>query len=104
MRKKITSILLHLELILMSIIVLVPVIWIVMSSFNKGAGLSSATLIPKELSLENYKNLFTQTNYPVWFFNTLKIAIANTVCSVTLIMITAWIMSRFKFKGKKQAL
>lgn len=104
MRKKITSILLHLELILMSIIVLVPVIWIIMSSFNKGAGLSSATLIPKELSLANYKNLFTQTNYPVWFFNTLKIAIANTICSVTLIMITAWIMSRFKFKGKKASL
>ena len=104
MRKKITSILLHLELITMSIIVLVPVIWIIMSSFNKGSGLSSASLIPKELSLENYKNLFSQTNYPIWFFNTLKIAIANTVCSVSLIMITAWIMSRFKFKGKKASL
>lgn len=39
-----------------------------------------------------------------WFINTLKIAVINTILSVFLIMITAWIMSRFQFRGKKPTL
>lgn len=104
MKKKVTAFAVHAELVLMSAIVLIPVFWIVMSSFNKGAGLASSTLIPKELTLENYVNLFKDTNYKLWFFNTLKIALMNAALSVFLIMLTAWIMSRFSFKGKKLSL
>lgn len=104
MRKKVTAIAVHMELVLMSAIVLIPVFLIVVSSFNKGAGLASSTLIPKELTLENYANLFKNTNYKLWFFNTLKIATMNVVLSVFLIMVTSWIMSRFAFKGKKVSL
>lgn len=104
MKKKITAIAVHVELVLMSAIVLIPVFWIVMSSFNKGAGLTSSTLIPRELTIDNYVRLFKETNYKLWFLNTLKIALMNTVLSVFLIMLTSWIMSRFSFKGKKVSL
>ncbi len=101
MKKKIVPILVHLELVLMSLLVLVPVIWIVMSSFNEGDGLASATLIPENLTLENYQNLFQETDYALWFWNTFKIAVTNTFFSVIMVMITSWIMSRFDFRGKK---
>lgn len=104
MKKKITAIAVHLELVLMSAVVLVPVFWIVMSSFNEGSGLVSSTLIPRHLTLDNYVNLFKNTNYKLWFFNSLKIAVMNTVLSVFLIMVTAWVMSRFSFRGKKAGL
>lgn len=104
MKKKITAIAVHVELVLMSAVVLIPVFWIVMSSFNKGTGLTSSTLIPRELTIDNYVRLFKETNYKLWFLNTLKIALMNTVLSVFLIMLTSWIMSRFSFKGKKVSL
>ena len=104
MKKKLIALLVHAELILMSLIVLIPVVWIVMSSFNEGNGLSSATLIPRKLTLDNYAALFQTTDYGIWFMNTLKIAVANTVVSVMLVMITSWIMSRFDFRGKKFSL
>lgn len=104
MKKKIKGILVNLELIIMSMIVLVPIFWIVMSSFNEGAGLATSSLIPKKVTLDNYVRLLKETSYLLWFKNTLAIAILNSFISVVLIMITAWIMSRFNFKGKKTGL
>lgn len=101
MRKKIVPALIYLELILVSLAVLMVVVWIVMSSFNQGDSLATTSLIPEKLTFDNYVNLFTNTDYPLWFMNTLKIAVINTVLSVFMVMVTAWIMSRFQFKGKK---
>ena len=103
-KKYIISTFLHLELILVSLIVLIPIFWIVISSFNASSGLASATLIPEKLTVNNYVKLFTETKYVMWFGNTLKIAIVNSAVSVMIVMVTAWVMSRFNFKGKKTGL
>jgi len=103
MKKKIVGILLNLQLVFMSLVVLIPVLWIILSSFQRGSG-PLTEINFKNLTLDNYRRLFAETNYSVWFFNTLKIAVASTVFSLILIMLTAWVMSRFKFKGKKASL
>lgn len=103
-KRRVKAILINLELILVSIIVLIPVVWIVMSSFNKGQNLSTASFIPKELTLSNYTGLFKETAFGSWFVNSLTIAVLNAFISVILILLTAWVLSRFKFKGKKTGL
>lgn len=103
-KRRMKAILINAELILVSIIVLIPVVWIVMSSFNKGQNLSTASFIPKELTISNYTQLFKETEFGSWFLNSLSIATLNVVISVILILLTAWILSRFKFKGKKTGL
>ncbi|HAB61393.1 MAG TPA: sugar ABC transporter permease [Lachnospiraceae bacterium] len=103
-KRRAKAILINAELILVSIIVLIPVIWIVMSSFNKGQNLSTASFIPKELTLSNYTQLFKETEFGSWFFNSLSVATLNALISVILILLTSWIVSRFKFKGKKTGL
>lgn len=104
MKRKIKAFLVNLELIIVCLIVIIPVVWIVMSSFNEGKGLMSSTLLPKHMTMENYRNLFTDTDYLVWFKNSLSIALLNAFVSVILIMITAWVVSRFNFKGRKTGL
>lgn len=103
MKKIITSVLIHIELIIASLIVIIPALWIVLSSFQKGSA-PSANLNFKDLTMVNYQRLFAETRYSTWFFNTLKIATASMILSIILIMITAWIMSRFHFKGRKTSL
>lgn len=103
-KKKIKTILVHAELILVSVIVLIPVFWIVMSSFNAGQSLSTAGFLPKQLTLDNYRDLFLHTKFTYWFLNSLEVASLNAFCSVILIVLTSWIMSRFSFKGKKTGL
>jgi arabinogalactan oligomer/maltooligosaccharide transport system permease protein len=104
MRKKVNSFFVHLELIIVALLVLIPIFWIVLSSFNQGNGLASATLIPKKLTIDNYVRLFKETNFAVWFKNSFLIATFNAIVSVILIIITAWIVSRFQFKGRKSGL
>lgn len=103
-KKIVVSAALHLELILVCLIVLIPIFWIVSSSFNDSSGLASATLIPERWTLHNYRRLFEETRYVSWFLNTLRIAAVNAVVSVSLVMVTAWVMSRFRFTGKKAGL
>lgn len=103
-KRRVKAILINAELIIVSLIVLIPVVWIVMSSFNKGQNLSTASFIPKELTLTNYTRLFKETEFGSWFMNSLTVASLNAFISVILILLTAWVLSRFKFKGKKTGL
>lgn len=104
MKKKISSFFVHLELIVVALFVLVPILWIIMSSFNEGNSLVTSTLIPKKITGYNYVRLFTDTNYEFWFMNSFIIAVLNAVVSVFLIIITAWVVSRFHFRGRKMGL
>lgn len=104
MKRKLKAFLVNLELILVCIIVIVPVIWIVMSSFHQGKGLMTSSLLPKKMTFDNYISLFRDTDYLIWFKNSLFIALLNSFVSVILIMITAWVVSRFHFRGRKSGL
>ena len=99
--KIIKTTLIHLELIIVALIVIIPIFWIIMSSFTKGNSLANAGFIPKKLTIANYKKLFTETNYVRWFLNSFAVATLNSIFSVFLVVATAWVMSRFKFRGKK---
>lgn len=104
MNKKLSSFLIHIELIIVALIVAIPILWIIISSFNPGNSLASSSFIPKNLTFDNYVRLFQDTSYKLWFINSLQIALLNAVVSVLIIIITAWVVSRFNFRGKKTGL
>jgi arabinogalactan oligomer/maltooligosaccharide transport system permease protein len=87
-----------------SIIVVLPVIWIVLSAFKTGSSLFSSTILPEKYTLIHFKELFTETDFPIWYLNTLKIATINMLISVVITSITAYAFARFKFKGRKISL
>lgn len=91
-------------LVIQSVIVLIPVIWIIGSSMNPGNSLYGSSFIPKHPTFAHYIELFTKTDFPKWYMNTLKIATLNMIFSVILITITAYVLSRFRFKGRKEGL
>ncbi|QVK19632.1 sugar ABC transporter permease [Mycoplasmatota bacterium] len=84
-------------------IVLVPVIYIVGSALNPKYGIS-ANLFPSKISFDNFKTLFEDTNYIKWYWTTFKIAFLTMITSVFVSTLTAYIFSRYKFKGKKWGL
>lgn len=104
MNKKVSSFLIHLELIVMALLILLPICWIILSSFQAGSGLASSSFIPDKLTFDNYTRLFRDTQYAHWFVNSFEIALLNAVVSVLLIVVAAWIFSRFNFKGRKVSL
>ncbi len=104
MKNKLGKSLAYIELTIVALLVLIPMILIVLNSFSSSVTLAETKLIPTEFTLDNYVYLFQETPYIQWFWNTLQIAVLNVVLSVLVVMITAWVMSRFKFKGKKVSL
>lgn len=103
-RRRVRFVLLHLALLAAALLVLLPFAWIVSASFDRGGTLVGSKLWPDHPSLVHYRTLFTQTDFPLWYANTLKIAVANTVLAVVLSTGCAYVFSRYRFKGRKPAL
>lgn len=97
----------HLILILMAVIIIYPLLWTVGASFNPGNSLVSNSIIPKNPTLDHYKELFAgkeSLQYGHWYLNSLKISIFTMIGSVISVSFTAYAFSRFRFKGRKNAL
>lgn len=88
----------------LSFIWILPIVWLIMSSFRKEPGAYTAYIIPKEFTLDNYTRLFTETslfNYPRWFMNTLVVAIFSCIISTVIVLLTSYALSRLRFKMRK---
>lgn len=88
-------------LIIVAIVVLAPILWIILSSFQVGTTLYSSSFIPEKLTFDHYISLFTKTDYPLWYKNTLKIAFFNMLLGVLITTLTAYTFSRYRFRGRK---
>lgn len=103
-KQKISNALIYIILIITAIIVLYPVVWIITGSLNPGSSLFSTRLIPETFSFDHYVYLFKETNYLIWYKNTLKIAFWNMIISTLLVVSAAYAFSRFRFPGRTQGL
>ena len=76
-----------------------------LASFSKtGSIYSFDGFFPTEFSFDSFVRLFTDTdlyNYPRWFLNTLFISLMSSLIGTTLTILTAYVMSRFRFKSRK---
>ena len=64
----------------------------------------SSTFSGFDFTLDNYRALFTDTPYMQWYKNTFILAIANMVISLVVVTLTAFVFSRYRFKGKRNIL
>lgn len=99
------SIVTHIVLIAVCIIFFFPVLWIIMSSFSKSGSIYDIQgFFPDELSMASYVKLFTDTtmyDYPNWLKNTLYVSIFSSLIGTILVILTAYTISRFRFKSRK---
>lgn len=95
----------YLIILAVSFIFLFPILWLTLASFSKSGSIYSFDgFFPTEYSLASFQKLFTDTemyNYPQWFKNTLFIAVMSSLIGTFLTIMTAYCMSRFKFKSRK---
>lgn len=95
----------YLIILAVSFIFLFPILWLTLASFSKSGSIYSFDgFFPTEYSLASFQKLFNDTeiyNYPQWFKNTLFIAVMSSLIGTFLTILTAYCMSRFKFKSRK---
>lgn len=92
-------------LIIVSLIFVFPCFWLVISCFSKSGDMYSFNgFFPSEYSLDSFKLLFTDTvmyNYMSWFTNTLFVAVVSSLLGTVLVILTAYTISTFEFRGRK---
>ncbi len=93
-------------LIFVVILVIYPLLFTISSAFSQGDSLAGLGVypFPQQFSLRQFDRLFHDTKYLNWYLNTLKIAAVNSVLSVCITTVAAYIFSRFRFKAKKPML
>ena len=103
-RRIVGDVLSHALLILLSVIWILPIVWVVLESFNKNAGPYNETFFPTEYTFDNYVQLFTDKHvldFPRMFLHTLIIAIVVCLINVFFVLCVAFCMSRLRFRFRK---
>ena len=70
----IKDILRHIVIVLMVSFWLIPIIWLIATSFSAYPGRNTSNFFPEQWSLQNYINILSPTshtvNFPIWMWNT----------------------------------
>ena len=102
---RVSSIVLHNLLIgVLAFIWLIPIVWLVCTSFSAYSGMNTSTFFPEKWSAVNYAKLFhpdTVAQFPQWFMNTFIIACFTCVISTMFVLMVAYAMSVMRFPMRK---
>ena len=105
MMKKIKLVLRHVFIAFLSVVWLIPIVWLVCTSFSSYPGINIRTFFPEEWTFDNYKlllfNADTVAQFPKWFMNTLIIAIFVCIISTSFVLMVAYATSCMRFKMRK---
>lgn len=98
MKKK----LLYIILIIGAITMLLPFIWLVLSTLKTNNEINAVppTFFPKEWTLENYKSILENFNIGRYFSNSLFLALVKTVIGVYTSLLCGFVFAKYEFKGK----
>lgn len=103
-KRLVMDIITHVFLAILAVIWVLPILWVIITSFRGEKGDRVSRVIPKTFTLDNYKKLFTDTgvlNFPRMFMNTLIIAIVVCIISTFFVLSVAFCMSRLRFKTRR---
>lgn len=105
MKRTVSDILRHVLLVVLAAIWLLPIIYLVLTSFGVDEGPNIRTFFPTDFTFAHYRELLfspgSVSNFPQWFLNTFIIALFTCVISTTFALMTAYAMSFLRFKGRK---
>lgn len=103
-KRFIANTIVHVGLAILAIIWLLPIAWVIMTSFRDEKGAYFRTFLPKAWTFNNYVKLWTDKSsldFPQMFLNTFIIACFVCVISSFFVLAVAYTMSRLRFKLRK---
>lgn len=82
------------------LVALVPLVWLIMSSFKKDPLARPGFQLPESIYLEGYISTFRDLHVMRYFGNSMIIAGVSVVLSILMISMSAYVVARMEFKGK----
>ncbi|MDQ4007198.1 MAG: carbohydrate ABC transporter permease [Actinomycetota bacterium] len=80
-----------------------PFVWMVLSSVKPEAEIRQVppSWLPEDFTLENYQRLFTQLDFPTYFFNSVVVAVAVTLGNLAFCSMLGYALAKLDFPGKR---
>lgn len=102
---RLSSIIIHNVIIgVLAAIWLIPIVWLLCTSFSAFDGMNTSSFFPKQWSISHYVKLFqpdTVAQFPQWFMNTFVVAVFNCVISTMFVLMVAYATSVMRFPMRK---
>jgi len=83
-----------------SLVVAFPFFWMVASSLKPLAEIFDVRFLPTQPTIENYAEVLTRTQFPMWFANSLIIAAITTVSVAFFDALVGYALAKLQFPGR----
>lgn len=89
-------------LIVLALGTLLPVFWVILSSFKPQSELFRVplTFLPQKWTIQNYVSSLQAGNFPVYFSNTVFVAVVSTFITVMVNLMAGYALAKYIFKGR----
>ena len=94
----------YIVLVAMAVVWLLPIFWLLITSFRAESGAYTTYIIPKGWTVSNYVRLWTETdqfNFPRWYLNTVFVAVVTCALTTSLVLMVSYAFSRLRFPTRR---
>ena len=102
-KRKAVSVVIHVILILISITMLVPFLWMILTAFKsvtEATQVDPFVIFPKVWRTDAFKAVWNNMNFLLLYKNTLMLIVGRVLCAVITATMAGYAFGRLNFKGK----
>lgn len=102
-RDKVIRIVIHAILIVMSIIMLIPFIWMILTAFktvSESTSVNPFVIFPSSWKLDSFLTVWKDYNFLILYKNTLLMIFFRVLCAVLTATMAGYAFGRLQFPGK----
>lgn len=101
--RKISSFIIHLSLVLISITMLIPFLWMVLTAFKsitEATSVDPFIIFPKVWRTDAFKAVFANMDFLLLYRNTLLLIFFRVLCAVVTATMAGYAFARLRFPGR----
>lgn len=98
--KRLSTFLIYSLLILGSLVMFFPFVWMFLTSLKPFAEIFELEVLPQAPTLDNYREVLFDTQFPRWFLNSLVVASVTTLSVLFFDSLLGYTLAKLRFPGK----
>ncbi len=83
-----------------AVVMIVPFVWMVLTSLKTAPELLNFSFLPENPTLQNYVNVLTTSDFPRWYVNSILVAVFTTFTVAIFDSLAGYTLNKFEFPGK----
>ena len=91
----------YILLIIGGLSMVVPFIWMIATSMKPAAEIYQGNFFPDLPTLDNYRHVIFNTEFPQWYFNTFVVAVISTTSVVFFDTLMGFVFAKYDFPFKR---